>query len=77
MLLALSNATYVLIGWFKFLLLKFLYEYVTCLCVAAMVGPGVLVSSSKHRQLFVVEVLNDPANTSPACVMQQWLDLEF
>jgi len=27
MLLALSNATYVLIGWFKFLLLKFLYEY--------------------------------------------------
>ena len=27
MLLALSNATYVLIGWFKFLLPKFLYEY--------------------------------------------------
>jgi len=27
MLLALSNVTYVLIGWFKFLLLKFLYEY--------------------------------------------------
>jgi len=27
MLLALSDVTYVLIGWFKFLLLKFLYEY--------------------------------------------------
>ena len=27
MLLALSNVTYVLIGWFKCLLLKFLYEY--------------------------------------------------
>ena len=27
MLLALSHVTYVLIGWFKFLLLKFLYEY--------------------------------------------------
>ena len=26
-LLALSDVTYVLIGWFKFLLLKFLYEY--------------------------------------------------
>ena len=30
MLLFLSNATYVLIGWFKFLLLKFLYEYWPC-----------------------------------------------
>jgi len=30
MLLALSNVTYVLIGWFKFLLLKFLYEYWPC-----------------------------------------------
>ena len=27
MLLALSDVIYVLIGWFKFLLLKFLYEY--------------------------------------------------
>jgi len=27
MLLALSDVTYDLIGWFKFLLLKFLYEY--------------------------------------------------
>jgi len=27
MLLALSYVTYVFIGWFKFLLLKFLYEY--------------------------------------------------
>jgi len=27
MLLALSDVTYVLIGWFKFLLLKFLHEY--------------------------------------------------
>ena len=33
MLLALSDVTYVLIGWFKFLLLKFLYEYGPwCLC---------------------------------------------
>jgi len=30
MLLALSNVTYVLIGWFNFLLLKFLYEYWPC-----------------------------------------------
>jgi len=27
MLLALSYVTYVFIGWFKFLILKFLYEY--------------------------------------------------
>jgi len=30
MLLALSDVTYVLIGWFKFLLLMFLYEYRPC-----------------------------------------------
>jgi len=30
MLLALSDVTYVLIGWFKFWLLKFLYEYRPC-----------------------------------------------
>ena len=50
MLLALSDVTYVLIGWFKFLLLKFLYEYgprsrsvsITCweACVAGLFMGG-------------------------------------
>jgi len=46
MLLALSNVTYVLIGWFKFLLLKFLYEY----------GPWVQLyyNLMKHRGILIM-----------------------
>jgi len=44
MLLALSNVTYVLIGWFNFLLLKFLYEYGPCSAYRfVFVGAGLLL----------------------------------
>ena len=48
MLLALSDVTYVLIGRFKFLLLKFLYEY----------GPWFQLNT-EWTQIEVIDLIND------------------
>jgi len=52
MLLALSNLTYVLIGWFKFLLLMFLYEYGPCTSLFILYVPGCFLNSvERERQM--------------------------
>ena len=54
MLLALSDVTYVLIGWFKFLLLKFLYEY----------GPR------PQREQQTVSMMTDARQSTVLCLAQ-------
>jgi len=63
MLLALSNVTNVLIGWFKFLLLKFLDEYWPCAVWCPCVTDVCVLPGGQGREFVVLgdkEVDYDP-----------------